>query len=526
MKKIVKILFILVMVFSLGTSAFAIEEIELANQEIPITEGATLSLDDCINIALKRSPRIKQMRYYWQMAKHNVSIAKAQYAPTLSAGAGYNQGWDRSRHRTTNTRILPNVDARLKEMIWNFGKTNANIRMEKFYKIAAEHDFNQEVIDTIYDVKINYYAVLAAQAIVEIDKANVQINERNYQRTKAYFEEGIRSKIDLVNAEVYLSDSKITLVQAEKEYKNAIIALSNAMYVANAPRFSIKKTETFNFDHNYLPVNLIKITNYKDISELPDDVFNATLTKAEKREEMLKDYVFKNKFPMTFEESVQYAYEHRYDLKSLEATKEAMKQALLYTKREYYPELSGSVGYGYMNVNSNGNNSFDIAVEISSSLNPIQTKHKIDNAKIQVNMAQNDIDQLKQDMYFDIQQVYVNMIALEEQIPLNAVKVRQTLENLELADGRYEVGLGDYIEVQDAKVNYNSAQNTYVKNIFNYNVSRATMEREISSEEIKVKLDDDTKKIRKEEKVKEDKKNKKKDKTDTKKEETKEGNNK
>lgn len=523
MKKIIKTLLIFILMFSLGTSVFALEEIELANQEIPITEGAVLSLEDCIDIALKRSPRIKQMRYYWEMAKHNVSIAKAQYAPTLSAGAGYYQGWTRANHHTRDSRNLPSVDARLREMIWNFGKTNANIRMEKFYKIAAEHDFNQEIIDTIYNVKVNYYAVLAAQAIVEIDKANVQINERNYQRTKAYFEEGIRSKIDLVNAEVYLSDSKITLVQAEKDYKNAIIALSNAMYVANAPRFSIKKTETFNFDHNYLPVNLIKITNYKDVSDLPDDVYNAVLTKEEKREEMLKDYVFKNKFPMTFEESVQFAYAHRYDLKSLEATKEAMRQALLYTKREYYPELAGSVGYGFLNNKMTDSNSFDIAVEITSSLNPIQTKHKIDNAKIQVNMVQNDIDQLKQNMYFDIQKTYVDMIALEEQIPLNAVKVRQTLENLELADGRYEVGLGDYIQVQDAKVNYNIAQNTYVRNIFNYNVSRATMEREISAEEIKIKLDDEIKRIKKEDndRKKEEKEKKKTQKKDKDKEEVK-----
>ena len=494
--------------FSVGNSVLAIEEIELAEQNIPISEGAVLSLDDCIDIALKRSPNIKQMRYYWQMAKHNVSIAKAQYAPTISAGAGYNQGYNSNRRLQHSSRTLPSVDARLREMIWNFGKTNANIRMEKFYKIAAEHDFNQEVINTIYTVKVKYYAVLAAQAVVEIDKANVQINERNYQRTKAYFEEGIRSKIDLVNAEVYLSDSKIALVMAEKDYKNALIALSNAMYVANAPNFSIKKTDTFNFDYNYLPVNLVQMANYKDISDLPDEVFNANLTKQAENTELLKDYVFKNKFPMSFEESVQYAYENRYDLKSLEATKEAMKQSLLYTKREYYPELSGSVGYGFMKNKMYDNNSFDIALEVSSSLNPIQTKHKIDNAKIQVNIAQNDIDQLKQDMYFDIQKTYVDMIALEEQIPLNAVKVRQTLENLELADGRYEVGLGDFIEVQDAKVNYNIAQHTYVQNIFNYNVSRATIEKEISLEEIKIKLDEGVK-VKRDKETKKDKKNEK-----------------
>lgn len=491
----------------MAASVLAIEPVELANQEMPITEGATLSLDDCINIALKRSPAIKDMRYYWQIAKHNVSIAKSQYAPTISAGAGYNQSYNSSRQFSHSSRVLPSVDARLREMIWNFGKTNASIRMEKFYKIAAEHDFNQEVINTIYTVKIKYYTVLAAQAVLEIDKANVQINERNYQRTKAYFEEGIRSKIDLVNAEVYLSDSKISLIKAEKDYKNALLDLGNAMYVANAPSFSIKKTETFNFDYNYLPVNLIKISNYQDISDLPEDVFNATLTKHAENTELLKNYVFKNKFPMTMEESLKYAYENRYDLKSLEAVKEAMKQALLYTKREYYPEISGSVGYGFMNSKTYSNNSFDIAVDISSSLNPFQTKHKIDNAKIQVNMAQNDIDELKQNMYFDIKKTYVDMIALEEQIPLNAVKVRQTLENLELAIGRYEVGLGDFIEVQDAKVNYNNSQHTYVQNVFNYNVSRATIEREIALEKITIKLDEGVVK-----KDKTSKKDKKKDK--------------
>ena len=83
----------------------------------------------------------------------------------------------------------------------------------------------------------------------------------------------------------------------------------------------------------------------------------------------------------------------------------------------------------------------------------------------------------KQNLYFDVQNAYINMIQLERQIPLMEVKVKQTLENFELADGRYEVGLGDYIELQDAKVNYNNAQNTYVQAVYNYNVARANLER-------------------------------------------------
>ena len=75
------------------------------------------------------------------------------------------------------------------------------------------------------------------------------------------------------------------------------------------------------------------------------------------------------------------------------------------------------------------------------------------------------------------------MAELERQVPLLAVKVRQTYENFELADGRYGVGLGDYIELQDAKVQYNNAQHKYVEAIYKYHVARANLERLIALEQ-------------------------------------------
>ena len=69
--------------------------------------------------------------------------------------------------------------------------------------------------------------------------------------------------------------------------------------------------------------------------------------------------------------------------------------------------------------------------------------------------------------------------------------LNQTFENFELADGRYAVGLGDYIELQDAKVNYNNAQNTYVQAVYNYNVARANLERLIAlPQEIEITVED------------------------------------
>jgi len=50
------------------------------------------------------------------------------------------------------------------------------------------------------------------------------------------------------------------------------------------------------------------------------------------------------------------------------------------------------------------------------------------------------------------------------------------MENLELADGRYAVGLSDYIELQDARAKYNNAQINYILTVFNYNIAKTKVE--------------------------------------------------
>ena len=458
-----------------------------AIEQMSVEKNAVLNIKDCITIALQNSPQIKKARYNYGLARGNLGIAKSEYFPTLGVGTGYNITDNRNDRRSTNSNIY-SAEASINQLLFNFGKTNANIKMYNFDRVAGLYEFEDMVLETIFGVKTNYYGVLAAKATLDVNRANVQINERNYQRTKAYFEEGIKSKIDLVNAEVYLSDSKVTLVESEKAYKNALVQLNNSMYIAFAPEYEIENTETFNFQNNYAPVNLEKIDEKKDLSSPPKDVSNAFLTSQVEKINVLDNYKFKP-FPYTFDESVNLAYKNRPDLKAYDATLKAMEESLKYTKREYLPEISASAGYGYRDQYNT--NSFNVGINLSSSVNIKGQKHKIDNAKIQVDLAQNEIDQAKQDIYFEVQNLYINMVQLEKQIPLLAVKVKQTLENFELADGRYAVGLGDYIELQDAKVNYNNAQVSYVQTVYNYNVARANLERAIAlPQEVTTSIED------------------------------------
>ena len=446
-----------------------------ALEDINVQQGSVLSLNDCISIALNHNPAIKNARYNYGISKSNVGVARSEFFPTVGVGTGYSYNTTSSSKINTDTNAYT-VQATLNQLLWNFGRTNANIKMQKFYLIADEYNFYNTVRETTFNVKQKYYEVLAARATVLINKAYVQINERNYQRTKAYFDEGIKSKIDLVNAEVTLSDSKIQLVQAENSYKNSLVNLNNAMYLVNAPAYSISGTEVFNnVNDNVAPVDLTKITkpSDKEISKLPVNVKDAKLTSSVETLELLTDYKV-DEFPYSFEECMKMAYRNRADLKAYNSTLDAVKQNLLFVKRNYYPELSASAGYGFRNTNST--NSLNVGLNLSSSVNIMNQKYKVDAAKYQVDIAENSLNQLNQDIFFEVQNAYINMVELEKQIPLLAVKVRQTLENYELAEGRYYVGLGDYIQLQDAKVNYNNAQCSYIETIYKYNVARANLE--------------------------------------------------
>jgi len=445
-----------------------------AIEDVKIESGAKLSIADCINTALRNNPTIRKYKYQWQISKGNVGLAKSAYSPTISLGAGFSKTYNSNHDSSTSSRTFPSVDVKLRELIWDFGRTFADIKMEKFYLLAAKYDYENISWVIMYDVKINYFKVLAAKATVEVEECNVKMTERNYQRVKAYFDEGIRSKIDLVNAEANLSDARIKLIKAQNAYKTSIVTLNNSMYIKDAPDYELETPDSFNFSGFTAPLNLLA-KNYEEVEEYPEDIEDAKLVSKVEKTDILGDYKIPE-FKYTFDECYETANKNRCDLHVLRETANAMEEALKVTRRQYYPQLSASGGYNYYNRDKFDNNSFSIGLNLETSINPLRVKHELDIGKLKIDIAKNEVDLLSKDIYFDLQRYFVEMRELERQIPVMAAKVRQTLENLELADGRYEVGLADYIELQDARVNYNNAQVNYILTVFNYNVARTQVE--------------------------------------------------
>ncbi len=422
------------------TSAIEDDDDELF-KPVEITDGNSLSVLDCVAVAFKNSPKIRRQKYNLDIAKSNLGIARAQYFPVISAGAGfYNENNSDNVYYNSHYRELPTVGVTVNKLIWNFGKTTAYIKMEEFYKIGAEYEFMDSLCATLFDVKAKYYNLLRAKAFMQVAENNVKINENFVKLAK--------KKPDLTTAELNLSESKVKLIEAENSYNNARVDLNNSMYLESQPDFTIKNTNTFTYDNDFAYGS----TKGSVHTFIPQE------------------------FPFLKNDAVQLAYANSPDLYVLTATKQAMEQSLLYIKRAYFPDLTVNAGYGFNNSTQTTNSSFQLGVNLNSTVNIMELKHSIKGADAQVNLADNEILLFKKNLYFEVKRAFNNVEKCEKQIPTAKTGALQALDNLKVVEEKYKADELNYIALQNARKDYMTAVSEYIESLYNYNMALIQVE--------------------------------------------------
>ncbi len=461
-----KIILALILISLACNPAFAITEKKDTDicdnhthiQKIEIKNGSTLSILDCISIGLNNSPIIKQAAFNLEVAKNQVGIAKSIYFPSLSAGFGYNQEFNSNReHYEKNDRGFPSVGIVLKDMIWDFGKSNSNIRMEEFYKIVAEYEFQDTVCSTVFDIKKQYYTLLNVQTLLDIAKMNYETQEKFVALTQNLVNKGKKDKSDLASAKAELYRLKENVLEAQDEVENQKENLNNSMFLENAPNYTIYETQTFRYNPKHSKIysihfpTLRKVHNDTTIFQHPN---------------------------FTYDVAIKKAYENSPDLKALVATKKAMEQALIYAQRAFYPEIDAAVGYNFLNSNIKSTNS-NLAIEIAlnTSINAMHYKYNTRKARAELNVADKEIDIFKKNLYFKVKKCLNTLDKTQKEIPISKDRLKHATEYFELTNKNYFIDKQLEIEFEDARNTYYNSLTDYTKRQYDYNIALIDLEK-------------------------------------------------
>jgi outer membrane protein TolC len=86
-------------------------------------------------------------------------------------------------------------------------------------------------------------------------------------------------------------------------------------------------------------------------------------------------------------------------------------------------------------------------------------------------------ESLRQNIRLEAEQAFLGLKEAIESITVTEKSVSQAKENYDLASGRYQVGVGQPLEITDAEVLLANARASYINALYNYKVAEARIDR-------------------------------------------------
>ena len=395
-----------------------------------------VNLEDCLKYALGNNPRIQAAMQDVFASDARLRQVWSSYFPQFSWQTGYSrikqlQLSDVFRENLIyNYWVLGQISA--SQMLYDFGVTQNQATIRRLdnqgYKIILTGTVN----DVVYQVKDAYYNLQYAIEAKKVAEDMVKKYESFYEQAKAYYAVGEKPKVDVTIAEVNLSNSKLTLIQAEHAVEIAMAKLNNTIGLPYFNKYNLSDCLRFN----------------------PCDI---TLDKAIK--------ITKNSRP---------------EFQLAEVKVEQARQNVKLVKKSYFPQLTVEGQYQVGGQHPASNTGYNFGGYLNfPTINGMLIKNEIREARSLYSKEQASAISTKNDIYLEVQQAYYSLDEKKSKIPVAYLGMKQAKENYDLSAGRYEVGVGDPIELKDAQVQYQNAQLTYYQTMYEYNSARANLEKSI-----------------------------------------------
>lgn len=427
---------------------------EVSNETLVIKGGVEevneINKDECVRLALGNNPRILAAMQDVFASNARVRQAWSRYFPQFSWQTGFTrirqlQLSDVFRENLVfNYFVLGQISA--SQMLYDFGVTQNQVTIRKLDQQAYKIMLTEIVNEVICDVKKAYYNY---QYALEAQKVAVEMVERYeafYNQAKAFYNAGIVPKVDVTIAEVNLSNAKLLLIQSDNAIEIAMARLSNTMGLPYSSKYKVSD----NLKYSPCELNL--------------------------------------------EESIEIARESRPEFKLSDVRVEEAMQNVKLMKKSYFPTITieGQYQVGGKSFTSNYGYNFGGYINFPT-INGMLIKNEIKEARALHEREKALSANTKNNIYYEIQQAYYTMTEKKNSIPVAFLGLKQAKENYDLSYGRYEVGVGNPVELKDAQSQYQDALLQYYNALYQYNSSRADLEksigRNITDGEVELQLD-------------------------------------
>ncbi|HHW58733.1 MAG: TolC family protein [Bacteroidales bacterium] len=424
------------------------------------------SLEQCIQYGVQNSLNIKNQALNAEIAKANHLQSKLALLPDIHAAAthSYNYGkvvdpftndFAMDRIQTNNFYLASSI------VLFNGLKLLNNIKEQMSNTNTAELLLKKTENDVMLNIATLYLQVIFDSLNISTIHQQVILSELQVNRAELLYESGSISEDNLLNLQAQLASEQSNLITAEGRYELDLLALKQAMYYNDTVPLKIKiPTDLQPIIDKHVNIPPLDTILLYAFNNLPD------IKVAEWQLQSAK-YSFKaakGNFSPTLSLSLSYGTGYSTASKQITEYEYSGYDTIgITTGTPPNFVLAPHLNYNYQTIpfknqlNDNINQSLGLSLQI-----PIFNRGIYHNqyqiGKINLQIAENNLEQTKLNLQNIIEQAYYDMVAAEKKLDARNLYLKAQKIAYYNQQERFELGLISSIDFMNSKNQYTQAE--------------------------------------------------------------------
>ena len=386
----------------------------------------TWNLSQCISFSIENNIGLKKIEVQQKIASEDLNQSKRNLLPGVSAsssaGINFGRSIDPNTNGIINNQFFNNsYDIGASMTLFNGFKLVNQIEYQKFRKRATELNRLNAIDDLAFSVMNSYFDVLYYKGMLKIAQEQVETSRINVKKIDKQVELGMKSKTDLLEMRANFETEELRRIQVENSLKTASLQLKQ--------RMNLTDTTEMVLDEEQSPMV---------ITEKPDQ---------------------QNLFSSYTQWSPYY--------QSFEAQLRASRKLLSISRSQLYPSLNANASMGtafYETTKDGAGKTIAFSTQLDNNRNkyvggsiniPIfsrwAVRSDIKKAKLQVEQAQNTLDEEKQKLYFEMANNLNDLEALEKEYNQYLKQQEADQRAFQASEKKFEQGLVSVVDFYIAK---------------------------------------------------------------------------
>jgi outer membrane protein len=403
-----------------------------------------LTLAEAQRLAVANNPQLSAAQFNASAASQVPLELRANFEPTLSGaltGVGADSGSRLAAGALNNPVVYNRVGTGLllSQLVTDFGRTSSLVDSAKLHAQAQDQVTQTTRAQILLAVNRAYFGALRAEAVLKVAQQTVTARQLVADQVSALARSNLKSTLDVSFANVNLSDAKLLLAGAQSNVKSAYAELATAIGLPG---------------------------------QYGQGGFSLAL-------EPMPDLL-----PDTVDSLMDQALRDRPELASLRLEQNAAQRFAQAEKDLMLPTISVAASAGFVptaDVQVPGRYG---AVGVNVSI-PVLNGHlyraRRTEAELRAKAAAQNVNDLANRVARDVRIAYLNASNAFERLSLTTELLDQARLALDLAQRRYDLGLGSIVELSQAQLNVTGAEIAGSSAQFDYQLQRANLSYQIGA---------------------------------------------